>query len=716
MYEPPETELDQNQMKGRSRRYDIWSMGCIYLEFIIWLLYGFTELEKFNRALALGDNKGFYELDSSKKPKLHKVVEAWVEHMKADRRCPANSALRLLLDHVVNRLLNTDMGSIPTPLNNKWEYGADIDIARELSDELDTQNMDLRPQPDWKFCQRCESLELWRPRCKFSDTLTELKRKAEHCALCLLLFQGIREHSLTEHSTIEFTRVGSSIACNTISEQPIASLYTIPKFESQFHSVQLGPLKLSEPGSDLNLNTISAWIRSCDRNHTCLSKTDTFLPTRVVDVGDKHSNSVRIICFAREHTMSGKYLALSHRWGSPTLHKAFRTLKSNLEDFRQGIQMSALPRTFQHAVQITRSLGLQYIWIDSLCIVQDDLEDWDHESRLMEQVFSSAYATIAATCATGTNDGFLKERLERQCIQMAKGNASYFVCEAIDNVHRDVDQADLNNRGWVLQERALSRRTIHFTKKQCYWECGGGVRCETLTKMNNRKASFLADADFPRSVESYVKGMRIELLQDLYVRYSNLALSFNKDRPVAIRGLERRLINTLNTTGGYGIFDIYLHRCLLWQRGDSYLKMIGLSPGECAPSWSWVSYEGGIKYMDVPYAKVYWADDIETPFKRGVGMFSSNQMTPATLLATGYDVVDLADAELTLDEADCQSSHHFKCVIVGTSKNFQFEESICYVLVVEPIGKQQEGFYRRVGVAKLKRGQISFSPSSIIII
>jgi serine/threonine protein kinase len=114
MYEPPETDLDGNQQRGRSRRYDIWSMGCIYLEFIIWLLYGFDELENFNQALASDGNKGFYELDSSKKPKLHKVVEAWVEHINADRRCPVNSAIRLLLDLVVSRLLNTELGTIPT--------------------------------------------------------------------------------------------------------------------------------------------------------------------------------------------------------------------------------------------------------------------------------------------------------------------------------------------------------------------------------------------------------------------------------------------------------------------------------------------------------------------------------------------------------------------------------------------------------------------------
>jgi hypothetical protein len=208
-----------------------------------------------------------------------------------------------------------------------------------------------------------------------------------------------------------------------------------------------------------------------------------FLPTRVLDVGNDRSDSLHLVCLARGHQITGRYLALSHRWGSPTFQKMFHTLKSNLDTFKDGIEPKSLPRTFRQAVRITRSLGVQYLWIDSLCIVQDDPEDWDHESGLMEQVFSSAYITIAATCSNGTNDGFLKERPKRKYIKMTKGDASYFVCEAIDNFDLDVERAELNKRGWVLQERALSRRTIHFTDKQCYWECGGGVRCETLTKM-----------------------------------------------------------------------------------------------------------------------------------------------------------------------------------------------------------------------------------------
>jgi hypothetical protein len=164
-------------------------------------------------------------------------------------------------------------------------------------------------------------------------------------------------------------------------------------------------------------------------------------------------------------------------------------LKSNIEEFKRGIAYKELPSTFQHAVHITRSLGIKYLWIDSLCIIQGDPEDWAHESGLMEQVFSSAYATIAATRASGTHDGFLHPRSARRAVTMTRDNGQYYVCEAIDNFLQDVDHADLNNRAWVLQERALSRRTIHFTKRQTYWECGEGVRCETLTKMRKLVAT-----------------------------------------------------------------------------------------------------------------------------------------------------------------------------------------------------------------------------------
>ena len=374
------------------------------------------------------------------------------------------------------------------PLDDKWEYGADTEIARAISEDINASYSQSQHESTSALCGRCKSLELWRPQCNFSDTPADLKTKSDYCALCSILYRASSGHISTKHTNLNFSRVGSSIACSALLDQPILSLYTLPLFEKALPGIQVGYPSLPEHGSTLSTNIMREWIHSCNRNHSCVSEVDTFLPTRVLYVGDdsqenEESGSVRLVCFARGHNTSGQYLALSHRWGSPKIHRMFRTLKSNIESLKKCIMMADLPRTFQHAVQIARSLGVRYLWIDSLCIVQDDEEDWNHESRLMEQVFSSAYATIAATCADGTEDGFLKRRPRRPCVVMAKGPTPYFICEAIDNFYDDVDQADLNNRGWVLQERALSRRTIHFTERQCYWECGGGVRCETLTRM-----------------------------------------------------------------------------------------------------------------------------------------------------------------------------------------------------------------------------------------
>lgn len=102
----------------------------------------------------------------------------------------------------------------------------------------------------------------------------------------------------------------------------------------------------------------------------------------------------------------------------------------------------------------------------------------------MENVFSSAYCVLAASRAAGQCDGFLGDRVGRDYITFSRGEDEvYHICEEIDNFQGDVIDGALNQRGWVLQERALARRTIYFTEKQTYWECGGGIRCETFTKL-----------------------------------------------------------------------------------------------------------------------------------------------------------------------------------------------------------------------------------------
>lgn len=181
-----------------------------------------------------------------------------------------------------------------------------------------------------------------------------------------------------------------------------------------------------------------------------------------------------------------QYIALSHPWGNSPPNDHFCTTTANIsERLSKGILIDKLPDTFKHAVRVTQALGLQYLWIDSLCIIQGDDGDFATEAKHMETVFSSAYFVIAASRAKGTSSGFLDERRSRKFVRFEAKSTGlpFYVCEAIDNFQRDVIEGPLNKRGWVLQERALARRTIYFTEHQTYWECGEGVRCETLTRM-----------------------------------------------------------------------------------------------------------------------------------------------------------------------------------------------------------------------------------------
>lgn len=102
----------------------------------------------------------------------------------------------------------------------------------------------------------------------------------------------------------------------------------------------------------------------------------------------------------------------------------------------------------------------------------------------MEDVFSCAYCVLAASRANSQHDGFLKDRPQREYLTFGHGVESFYVCRPIDDFGRDVLEGSLNKRGWVLQERALARRTVFFTENQTYFECGRGVRCETLAKMH----------------------------------------------------------------------------------------------------------------------------------------------------------------------------------------------------------------------------------------
>lgn len=240
---------------------------------------------------------------------------------------------------------------------------------------------------------------------------------------------------------------------------------------------------------------MKAWLHECDthsQHSECRLATKGYytsrdsaltMPTRVIDVGSDQSNMVRLC--QPVTSVSKEWIALTHLWGNGP---HYATTRANFHSHMEGIDLVSFPATFRDAVTVTRALGLRYLWIDSLCIIQDSHEDINQEIMNMEDVYSRAYCVIAASCSTGHHSNFLKPRYDRDFVALHHSNAdsaaNFYVCEMTDDFQTHVLNGALNKRAWVMQEHALARRTIFFTEYQAYWECGLGVRCETLSSMH----------------------------------------------------------------------------------------------------------------------------------------------------------------------------------------------------------------------------------------
>jgi hypothetical protein len=230
--------------------------------------------------------------------------------------------------------------------------------------------------------------------------------------------------------------------------------------------------------SDATFGKIARWIQDCDETHaTCRSHQSQhseavtrYLPTRVVHIGSATRQPHLHISQIQQ---SNRYIALSHSWGRIPQVK---TLTANIEQFKEAIIFDRLSKTFQDAICVARRLGIEYIWIDSLCIVQDDQNDWLQESERMGSVYANAYVTIAATSAVDGSGGLdsirpMSNWIKFPCDGTDEGKGYMWFTDASWTSQTDLDEAPLNTRGWVFQEKILPRRIIHFASSQVYWEC-----------------------------------------------------------------------------------------------------------------------------------------------------------------------------------------------------------------------------------------------------
>ncbi|KAH8897353.1 HET-domain-containing protein, partial [Thozetella sp. PMI_491] len=467
--------------------------------------------------------------------------------------------------------------------------------------------------------------------------------------------------------------------------------------------VQIGMPHLPRAGSPAHLEILRQWLHACDdknghpRCHTSGSMRD--LPTRLLDVGHDGDDFVRLWETGLHDV--GEYIALSHPWGRAP---HFVTDPDNLEQHKKGIPFRDLPATFRDAITVTRSLGKRYLWIDSICIMQGPRGDFAAQAKKMETVFSSAYCVLAASRSHSHFEGFLQDRRPRDYVTIrGSGNDAvpFYICENIDYFDHHVLEGHLNKRGWVLQEHALARRTIFFTEHQTYWECGDGVRCETLTKMSNNLAAFLGDPNFPQITMSASQGEKIIRFQDLYKVYSRLGFTNPFDRAVAIDGIQSRLLNAFRTRGGFGIFDEdvksgqrgLLRRSLLWHRAPAATLAKIEFPSSRAlsvPSWSWMAYTGEIDYLRPDFGNVDW-EFLASPWsgsgKDRLGTTGLTDQLTLNGLARDifFDAAEDGTMKIFFDIPGGSERSSLKCVVLGVeSGNRPLSSRLHYFLLVAP--------------------------------
>jgi len=229
------------------------------------------------------------------------------------------------------------------------------------------------------------------------------------------------------------------------------------------------------------MKTAVAWIEHCNEFHSICAKYRCqegwhTLPSRVIDVGVPDSLSEPYLFVP--NGQRAPYVCLSHCWGS-TASTLIKTTKGNLEALKKQIPLAVLPRTFADAVRITRATNIRYLWIDSLCIVQDNTDDWQNEAAAMTSIYKNAYLTIAATASKDSSGGCFRPRRpfsllrrpQRKPTQPSRPSETLLLYPNSIHTIYDILEAPLHTRGWAFQELILSCRTLNFCEDQLLWHC-----------------------------------------------------------------------------------------------------------------------------------------------------------------------------------------------------------------------------------------------------
>lgn len=346
-------------------------------------------------------------------------------------------------------------------------------------------------------------------------------------------------------------------------------------------------------------------MEECKNEHAyCSWEDDRLLPSRVIDVGSISGINDPFLFIS--DGKRGSWVTLSHCWGGEL---PISTTSDTIKCRQKAIRMEELPPTFQDAVILTRRLGFQYLWIDSLCIIQDCREDWEAESTMMHEIFSGASINLSASAARAAEDGiFVTSNQHRYYMEPFLTLPCYSTSHQIQGPvsvrlpfecfpNSALQLEPLHKRAWVLQESILSPRRVDFASCQIHWNCRTSILSEGWPDESREYISTLASGMelFQMPIGKLESNPALERIgtyrkpmswwYKTLNSYCTRSITIHEDLLPAIAGVAKKIEERTGYLYRAGLWLEDFHRGLLWQSNGTILRPTLTS----APSWTWAS-------------------------------------------------------------------------------------------------------------------------------
>ncbi|KAI1765463.1 heterokaryon incompatibility protein-domain-containing protein [Hypoxylon sp. FL1150] len=443
-----------------------------------------------------------------------------------------------------------------------------------------------------------------------------------------------------EHYDCDLTAIEGFCLWNKVSHKQVnmpfaGEFYVIAsKDDAASAAIKSRPIAI-DPASKETYAKLRENLEYCLRmegvHSNCKDTPGNYVPSRLLELDTCAQGPPKIrICSPDEPT---PYAVLSYCWGGDQAHK---TTSTTLAAKYINIQWEFLPQSIRDAIQVTLNIGLKYLWVDSICIIQDDDTDKQKEIASMPRIYNESVVTIIAAKAKSAQEGFLHrldtadydDKIFKLGFRCEHGMSGYAFLIKEDQYRYSYGESDpIDSRAWTLQESYLSKRIIRYGSKQCSMFCqcspskpqivDGWALTQSYDTPEISNIIFpeikpnISPEDIAKWKQYFKKEYGTDPVEfkeetdeeDIYsswrglvMNYSTRSLTVPADRILAISGLADRIAPAMHSRYVAGHWENHLPKDLLWEISSGSLSMRPTTYQ--GPSWSWTSVNGSVVSYD----------------------------------------------------------------------------------------------------------------------